>query len=252
MIDLAYFIITILFLQIGSKTIQELNPDFLNVITSNSSFDQIIFTLIIIYLLYLRLNKLNLINGLFNITIFYSIYILFLNFFPNIQAILLSFLIMLYYKKNNSIIYHNLIITLAALGVGLFFGSLFRPLDVLIFAALFCIYDVYAVYKTKYMIKMFNQFSKNNAFFATAFPKKLLSNKFFIVGSGDLIFPTIITVSFSKYMPEYVITSIIGSITGYLLLYYLIKIQNSKNPVPALPPIIFCIILSFLIKIIFI
>ena len=36
MIDLAYFIITILFLQIGSKTIQELNPDFLTVITSNS------------------------------------------------------------------------------------------------------------------------------------------------------------------------------------------------------------------------
>ena len=251
MIDLIYFILTILVLQIGSKTLQELNPDFLNIIAAHSLFDQIIFLTILSYFIYLRLNKFNLINGLFNVTIFYSIYILFLNFFPNLQSILLSFLTIVYYQKNNSLIYHNLLITLASLGVGLFFGNLFGPLDVLIFASLFSIYDVYAVYRTKYMIKMFNQFSRNNAFFAAAFPKKLLSNKFFIIGSGDLIFPTIITVSFSKYMPEFALTSIIGAILGYLFLYYLIRIQKSKTPLPALPPIIFCIILTLLIKIFF-
>ena len=251
MIDLIYFIFTILFLQIGSKTIQELNPDFLNILASNSVTDQLIFASILFYFIYLNIKKINLIHGLFNVTIFYSLYILLLNFFPNLQSILLSLLTMAYYHKNNSLIYHNLIITLAALGVGLFFGSLFSPLNVLIFASIFSIYDVYAVYRTKYMIKMFNQFSKNNAFFAIALPKKLFSDKFFIIGSGDLIFPTIITVSFSKYMPEFATSAIIGSILGYLFLYYLIKIQNSKNPVPALPPIIFCIILFLLIKIIF-
>ena len=250
MVLLFYLIFSILILQILAKTISS-NYDLISLFNILTQKEFFLISLLLIYLIYSILTKKNIFSNLFKITIIYSIFILFSIFFDELISIIFSIiLIRLYYLKKNLFL-HNFVILMASLGVGLFFGSTIKPTNALILAAIFAIYDFYAVYRSKLMVDMFNKFSKNNAIFAIILRSKLRPNNQFIMGSGDLIFPTLITVSFNTYLPHLTSASILGSILGYIFVFYLIKNQKSHNPVPALPPILFCIFTSLIFRLLF-
>ena len=120
--------------------------------------------------------------------------------------------------------------------------------------SIFSIYDIIAVYKSNYMIKLFKNFANSGATLAFLYPKppgKITSNNLFILGTGDVVFPMLLVSALTIISIELAILAAIGSIIGAMLVFYLLSIQKNKRAMPALPPIAICTIAPVVIKLMF-
>jgi len=163
-----------------------------------------------------------------------------------------------------NVLTHNVAIFLAVAGVGAQLGLLLTVPAVIVLLVLLSIYDVYAVFKSKHMVKLFKGLLERGATMAMVIPenikdfgvgmrtvktKKLKKHvpdkrKFFMLGTGDAAFPIVFAVAALQYSLTSAIAVLIGSLFGILIIHYLISTGKYKA-LPALPPLAFTTIVAF-------
>lgn len=174
-----------------------------------------------------------------------------------LALIFISTLIFSWVKKPNVLV-HNFLLISGMIGIGSVFGLRLDPLLVIILLAIFSIYDVIAVYKTKHMVKMAREMIQFRAIPGLILPPKIseiqaplenvkMGGKFIILGGGDIVFPLLLVASL---VPQSILKSFIVAIfaiIGLLVSFSIFLSQKTRKPIPALPPIALFSIIGFLI-----
>lgn len=153
-----------------------------------------------------------------------------------------------------SVLTQNIAIILAVAGVGAQLGILLTVPAIIILLIVLSVYDVWAVFKSKHMIKMFKGMMQRGAAMALVIPESLKhitkpmqsvqteklkavpTKRFMMLGTGDLAFPLVFAVAALEYSLLSAIGVILGALAGILVIHILI-IQKKFTALPALPPI---------------
>ena len=244
-------------LQFGAiwLSIQKLNID--QVVTQISTNELLFSFAIILFFTFSMLKlikKVNLIKYFFYIILLIGIKSTFIVFFPNFIASTFALLILILYISRKTLLLHNVILGLAIIGIGTNLGIMLKPITVILLMAIFSIYDIIAVYKSNYMLKLFKNFAQGGATLAFLYPKtpgKITSNNLFILGTGDVAFPMLFISALITVSIKLAILAAVGSIIGAMVVFYLLTIQKNKRAMPALPPIAVCTIAPVAIKLMF-
>lgn len=214
----------------------------------------------LLFILFLRILKGNLFfRILFVSVIFLGCFILFDIFIPDAAAFFLAVLALLLRFIFPKVWLHNLVISLAAAGIGASFGLSLPLAAILIIIFILSLYDYIAVYKTGHMVVMFRELLARKVIFALILPEKFkrwfadlrkIKSKvgFLFLGTGDIILPLILAVSSLSYGLESAVFVAGGSLIGVVALHVLFTTQPKRTPMPALPPIAFFSVLGFLIS----
>lgn len=139
---------------------------------------------------------------------------------------------------------HDLIILLAAAGIGPVFGLQFQWHMALVMLAILSVYDFIAVFITRHMILLAHEMIRHQASFAFIIPEKFRDFKaylsavrpgggFLILGGGDIILPMLLTASLYSLDPRSAYYCIGGMVAGLLCNHVLL--MKSRHPLPALP-----------------
>jgi presenilin-like A22 family membrane protease len=180
----------------------------------------------------------------------------------DIFAFILISILIIYWIKKPNILVHNLLLIIGMVGVGSVFGLSLDPLVVVFLLAIFSIYDIIAVYKTKHMIRMAKEMVQAGAIPGLILPPKVseiraplknikVGGRFLILGGGDIVFPLLLVVSLVPQSILYSIIVALFSIVGLLVSFLIFALQKTRKPIPALPPIATLSIIGYLITFLF-
>jgi presenilin-like A22 family membrane protease len=213
----------------------------------------------VILLIILRyFNRPWIIQGLFYLAIIEGLLYFSQAFFswPDFAYVIIFLLVAWGFYRN--IFMHDIIIILAISAIAVIFGSNFWPSAVILILLFLAIYDAWAVYKTKHMVKMFRGLAESKVHFSLIIPhdfkglfKKTKEanpgSEFMFLGTGDLTLPAIFVVSCLKISHQTAVITSLGAIGGFILLYILFASQEKREPMPGLPPIVLGCLIGFLI-----
>jgi len=178
--------------------------------------------------------------------------------FDQVVASLAAVLLIILFWALQNVIVQNIVMVLTIGGIGAILGISFVPTTVLIILVLFSFYDIIAVYKTGHMVKLAESMIRSRAIFGFIIPdsfrglKEPLSSvapgdQFMILGSGDVIFPLLLSASLVRIsIVQAVVVSIFSGI-GLLLMFTLFSSQRERRPMAALPPIVGMSIIGYLL-----
>lgn len=137
----------------------------------------------------------------------------------------------------------------ATAGVGVIFGISLGPFPVILFLILLSIYDYFSVFTTKHMVELANfVVQKDLAFTVTAKGPPIApgeKEKRMDLGTGDMIAPIMMEVSTLTFNPLATIFVFVGAVVSMSV--FLLLIWKKKMVLPALPPIVFGMVLFFLL-----
>jgi len=174
-------------------------------------------------------------KGLFFLAIFFSIGISLGTFLPALFAGLIAFILAILKAFKPNVFVHNLSEILVYSGIAVLFVPLFQPLWVFILLLIISVYDMFAVWKSKHMVKL-AEFQIGTQAFSGLFiqsSKKIskrivrrsrgtvnIKNKFVstnktgtaVVGGGDIAFPLL----FAGSVMEFLILSGMGGLDALL------------------------------------
>jgi len=229
-----------------------------------SIFKFFIAFLLVLLFLYLLL-KLSKVKGvifkvLFAFVVFFGGEIFFETFIPTIIAIPFILILILFWFKASSVWFHNLLLGIGIAGIGAVVGFSLSPLIVASLLLLFSVYDFISVYKIKITQKIAKSMADSGAVLGIIIPKKLSDfraqlkevkigsekHNFFVLGSGDIIFPLLLS---SSVFPQGAIKSgliVCFSLIG-LLVSFLLFLKLGKKPMPALPSIALFSLIGYLL-----
>jgi len=198
-----------------------------------------------------------LIKGLFYLAIFQGLLIFTQAYFgwPDFLYVL-GFLLFVWFIFRN-VIAHNLVIVLAVAAIAVIFGLNLTPFAAVIILLFLAVYDYWAVYKTKHMVKMFSGMAKANVHFSLIIPfnfKGLLQKtknvspltEFMFLGTGDVVLPAILVIASLKINIFTSLMVALGAILGLIVLHIIFILQKERAPMPGLPPIVLGSLLGFL------
>lgn len=198
-----------------------------------------------------------LIQGLFYLAIIEGLLFFSQAFFdwPYFLYVVVFFLLAWFFYRN--ILIHNVIIVLAVSAIAVIFGLNFMPSAVILILLFLAVYDFWAVYKTKHMVKMFRGMAEAKVHFSIIIPQNFKglfkktktvspSTEFMFLGTGDLALPAILVVSSLKISQLTALLTGLGAVCGFVFLYILFITQAKRAPMPGLPPIILGTLLGFL------
>ena len=219
----------------------------------------LIVGIFLLALLYSLRKKKYVLKGFFSFFIFIgSIYIIQI-YFPFFLSIFLSLGLVILWLKVKKIWVHDLCIGLVIGGLGINFGQII-PLEIILIGfGVLCIYDLIAVLKTKFLVKIFTGFAREGMVLGLIIPADLadfnkehekvsLSHKIFYLGTGDLLLPIMLAVA---VLPSSLLSAVLvmfGAVFGLAVLYLLIYFLKIQRPLPALPPIALFSIIGFIIS----
>jgi len=194
--------------------------------------------------------------GLFYLAIIQGVLLYLLTIFGSPAGYLISGVLVFLLLYFNTVLIHNLILTIALGGIAAFFGVQFTPIQVVFILIFLAIYDYWAVYKTKHMVELFSGLAQKQVHFAFITPKIFSGLKsrlrfvtpgkeYFFLGTGDVALPLILAVSALQYSLTHAIFVITGSVCGFLALHILFMRQKEPAPMAGLPPIIMGALLGF-------
>lgn len=183
-------------------------------------------------------------------------------YIPTIIALPIVLISIIIWFKNSSVWFHNLLLVVGIAGMGGVVGTSLSPQLVILLFIILAIYDFVAVYKTKHMVKMAKSMIESRAILGIVIPKNFIDFKkrlqdveigkekkdCLILGSGDIIFPLILSASL---LPQGIIKSgiiLIFSIAG-LFLGFILFLKLGQKPMPALPPLALSSIIGYAIAI---
>jgi presenilin-like A22 family membrane protease len=158
----------------------------------------------------------------------------------------------------HNVFIHNIAMILTLAGVGAIMGLSLAPSTVIVILCVFSFYDIIAVYKTGHMIKMAESMIRSQAIFGFVVPEtksgltEHISNvqpgeQFMILGSGDTVFPLLLSASLVRSSLVQAIFVGIFSLTGLFLMHIIFINQKIKRPMAALPPIALMTIAGYLL-----
>jgi presenilin-like A22 family membrane protease len=131
-------------------------------------------------------------------------------------------------------------------GVGIIFGISLAPVPAILFLIFLAIYDYVSVFITKHMVEFANFIVKKDlAFTVTAKGMVEGKERRIDLGTGDLIAPIILEVSVLSLSPVATVFVFIGALVSLAVFMYLV--WERKVVLPALPPLVFGMLLFFLI-----
>lgn len=157
-----------------------------------------------------------------------------------------------------NIITQNSAMILTIAGIGAVLGISLLPMTVIYILVLFSFYDIISVYKTGHMIKLAQAMIESRAIFGFVIPElghtvrhKIASvipgGGFMILGSGDVIFPLLLSASLVRISLLSAVTVALFSILGLLLMHLIFTNQATRRPMAALPPIALMSIVGYLV-----
>ena len=198
-----------------------------------SSFALIVLVIIIstgLFLLIVKFAKHKIWKTWFFLAVWLSVTVSLGVFFDVWIAYVLSLMITVYKLSGRSVFVYNVGEILMYSGIGLIFSPMFDIFWVFILLIAISLYDMYAVWKSKHMIKMAKFQTKMRLFAGLLVPYG--KNKLAILGGGDLGFPLIfVGVLFKSIGWDALIVIFTTTIALFLLLYY-----SKKNKFyPAMP-----------------
>lgn len=172
-------------------------------------------------------------------------------------SILASVFLAAFFWFFQNVFVQNFVMILTLASVGAVLGLSLTPVSVLLILIIFSFYDIISVYKTGHMIKLAESMIKSRAIFGFVVPnsfgglKKHMSHvtpgeEFMVLGSGDVIFPLLLSSSLVRISIAQAITVGIFSAGGLFLMYWLFAHQKVRRPMAALPPIAAVSIIGYL------
>lgn len=200
-------------------------------------------------------------RAFFYLALFSGISVTFSAFLKDINAIILSLVIIVLYAAASYIWLHNAVLILALSGIAALIGGSVKPWSVVLLLVVMSVYDYIAVYKTKHMVKMARTMIAGRAIFAMIFPEhwhgfKMHINEvhpgenFMMLGTGDFVFP-IILASSALVISQFAAWLVFAfSLFGLLAMHLIFISQKIRRPMSALPPLAAFAIIGFLIAIV--
>ena len=181
-------------------------------------------------------------------------------FAPLVSTVLALAVTVLFWFLRN-VIMQNIAMVFTLAGIGAVLGLSLLPMTVIYILVIFSFYDIIAVYKTGHMIKLAQAMIESRAIFGFVIPepgqtarRKISSvtpgQGFMILGSGDVIFPLLLSASLVRISLLSAGIVAVFSIPGLLLMHLIFTNQKSRRPMAALPPIALLTILGYLVAII--
>ena len=156
-------------------------------------------------------------------------------FFP-LDIVLSSMLVILRFLFPSPLVL-NACLFFSVAGVGGLLGASLDVFPLLIFAGILMLYDFVSVFLTKHMVYMAKEITSQPTALLASFQDKRVSRttgrRYFMLGGGDLVVPSLIftsfalRVSFISALPILIFTAIGLSILKFLLIKY-------RRPLPAL------------------
>jgi len=174
-------------------------------------------------------------------------------------ALILVLVLVFAWLKMPNIFLHDFLLVSGMAGIGSFLGTSLEPITMIYLLVFFSIYDVIAVYKTKHMVKMAKAMNEAGALpglilpsqisdFRTPLERSSFGGRFLILGSGDIVFPMLLSISLIQ---EGILKSAIVaffSLLGLFASFWIFFRQKERRAIPALPPIALFSILGYLIS----
>jgi len=199
-------------------------------------------------------------KAIFSFTAFLGTQISLGVFLPRFLVYPLTLLFIIFWHILSNVFWHNFLIVLTVSGIGGFLGISLKPETILLIFIFLSIYDIIAVYKTKHMVKAVKPMITSKVIFGIIVPHKIdnflfplkdikigdQKEKFFLLGSGDLILPTMLSASFASanLLKSSIIAffTLLGLIAGFFIF-----LKLEKRSMPALPPLAFGGVLGYLL-----
>lgn len=217
----------------------------------------------ILFLLLKLVKKRLIFQGFFYFVLFFGCLVFFDTFLPFFLTVLISAVIVAFRFYFPSVITQNLVIIFSIAGISAYLGLGLSVFQVIILLLILSIYDIIAVYKTRHMIEMFKTLAESGAVFSLIIPdrwanflagiKKVTPGSHFLfLGTGDLAFPIVFSISALKAGLLSSIFIIFGAFLGLGLINLFFYISKKRMPVAALPPIALGAIVGYLISLIFV
>jgi presenilin-like A22 family membrane protease len=142
----------------------------------------------------------------------------------------------------------NAAAVLATAGVGVMFGISLTMIPLIIFLVFLSLYDYLSVFFTKHMVELANFVVKKDLAFTITAKKKPTrigeKEKRVDLGTGDIIAPIMLEVSTLSFNPVATVFVFFGAIISLAVFIHLV--WRKKMVLPALPPIVFGMIISLL------
>ena len=184
----------------------------------------------------------------------------FMVFLPMSISFLLAALIVLLASSLRRVGVIDLALVLGISGAAISLAYLANVTTLLFFLAIVSFYDIVAVHKTGHMIKLARGLIGQGAIFALILPPSFrgLAAKiseasrekgFFALGSGDAALPAAFAAAAARVSFGGAFGAVVGSIAGFGLLVFILRLQKNPRPMAALPPIAAGTILGYLIGI---
>ena len=116
----------------------------------------------------------------------------------------------------------------------------------IVLLAVFSVYDIIAVYKTKHMVKMARDMMEAGAIFGLIIATKKPKD-FMILGSGDILLPLILSATVAAYSILGAVIISLFAAAGLFVTHLLFSNQKRRKPMAALPPIATLSIIGYLV-----
>jgi len=194
----------------------------------------------------------------FSFALFLGIQLIFSMIMPFIFSLTVALVLIILRYVYPRVWIQNLVLTIGLSGLAISLGLNIRWITVLALLSILSLYDIIAVYKTKHMVKMAEGLIARKVFPALVVPgdfstlntklTKVEKGKgFMFLGSGDLAFPLLFCVSVLPLGLSKTIACAIGGFLGIIVSFLIFNLQKKRKSLPALPPIVLCSILGFLV-----
>ncbi len=242
-----------------SRLLEEHNISLQPISLTEFIFWFLIVTLLIIWLVYFTKSpKKKFLKAFLILAVFLGSLCFFNLWLNSLIALLLTCLLTFLWTKKKNPLFHNLFLIVVLVGVGSRLGLNLEPETIIVLLALFSFYDYLAVYRTKHMVRIAGEMLKSKTVLGFIIPQKIsdfkanlketkIKGRFLVLGSGDIIFPLIMSSSLlSRGVLEAVIVGIFGLI-GLSASFFLLVFQKKRKPIPALPPIALFLIIGYII-----
>ncbi|HLD57825.1 MAG TPA: presenilin family intramembrane aspartyl protease [archaeon] len=200
-------------------------------------------------LIIVKFNKVNIWRGFFFFAVFMTITLSVGVFFNWYVAAVIGFLLAFLKMWKRNVVIHNLTELLAYSGIAVLFAPLFEPLWMVILLLVISVYDMFAVWQSKHMVKMAEFQIESDVFAGLSIPyrtvrsksnhpkhknqnsKQVTGQNTAILGGGDVAFPLIFA---AVVMESFIKSGIFGPVA-------LIK----ALPIPIITAIVLLVLLVF-------